>query len=100
LPPELGALDFAYRAHPNAAVSLADRSSPMSTPALLDWPTVHKNMQWSVVLLLGGGLALAHACKVGTAKIRSVVVHLDQNSLKVVAQDRPRRRIDVYGQCS
>jgi len=47
-------------------VSFVDRSAPVSTPSLLDWPTVHRNMQWSVVLLLGGGLALAYACKVST----------------------------------
>ena len=45
-------------------VSFVDRSAPVSTPALLDWQTVHKNLPWSVVLLLGGGFALAFACKV------------------------------------
>ena len=33
-------------------------------PALLDWKFVHENMAWSVILLLGGGFALADAVKV------------------------------------
>jgi sodium-dependent dicarboxylate transporter 2/3/5 len=32
-------------------------------PALLDWETVHKKMPWSVIIVLGGGFALADACK-------------------------------------
>ena len=33
-------------------------------PAFLDWKFVHENMAWSVILLLGGGFALADAVKV------------------------------------
>ena len=33
-------------------------------PSLLDWKFVHENMAWSVILLLGGGFALADAVKV------------------------------------
>uniref|UniRef100_A0A670JQ40 Solute carrier family 13 member 2 n=1 Tax=Podarcis muralis TaxID=64176 RepID=A0A670JQ40_PODMU len=29
------------------------------TPALLDWPTVNQKMPWNIVILLGGGFALA-----------------------------------------
>ncbi len=31
---------------------------------LLDWETVHHKMSWGVVILLGGGFALAESCKV------------------------------------
>lgn len=41
-----------------------DTTPPGPTPALLDWPTVHKEMQWGVILLLGGGFAIADACRV------------------------------------
>lgn len=30
---------------------------------ILTWPVLQKKMQWGVMLLLGGGLALADLCK-------------------------------------
>lgn len=32
-------------------------------PALLTWKTVHEKMPWSIIILLGGGFALAHGCE-------------------------------------
>jgi sodium-dependent dicarboxylate transporter 2/3/5 len=36
----------------------------MASPSLLNWQTIHSKMPWSLVLLLGGGFALAKATKV------------------------------------
>ena len=33
-------------------------------PALLEWDVVSQKMAWNVIILLGGGFALAEACKV------------------------------------
>jgi len=38
-------------------------NSRKSSPALLDWPTVEKRLPWGVILLLGGGFALADITK-------------------------------------
>ena len=43
---------------------LSDTTAPTIAPALLDWSTVHVMMPWSIILLLGGGFALADGCKV------------------------------------
>jgi len=53
-----------------------DTSRPVGpAPALLDWPTVNNRMPWSVILLLGGGFALADACQV----LRLSVVVIDDD---------------------
>ncbi|XP_064612534.1 Na(+)/citrate cotransporter-like [Liolophura sinensis] len=40
-----------------------DDSPPGPRPALLDWYTVTHKFSWGIVLLLGGGFALAKACQ-------------------------------------
>lgn len=45
-------------------VLCAAEKPPGPAKPILDWPTVNKQMPWSVIILLGGGFALADACKV------------------------------------
>ncbi|XP_013394197.1 solute carrier family 13 member 5-like [Lingula anatina] len=40
-----------------------DQKKPGPSPALLDWKTVEKNFPWGVVILLGGGFALADSAQ-------------------------------------
>ena len=35
-------------------------------PPLLDWNTVQQKLPWGVIILLGGGFALADMCKVSS----------------------------------
>ena len=37
---------------------------PRWGPPLLDWKAVHTKMSWGVLILLGGGFALADVCEV------------------------------------
>ena len=39
-------------------------TSSEPSPALLNWQVIHRKMPWSLVLLLGGGFAIAKACTV------------------------------------
>lgn len=41
-----------------------ERKAPFYPPALLDWKVVQDRLPWSIVLLLGGGFALAKGCEV------------------------------------
>lgn len=40
------------------------QKKPKAPPALLEWNVVHKQMPWNIVLLLGGGYALATGSEV------------------------------------
>jgi len=51
-------------------VTAADATPPAPAPPLLDWETVHAKMQWGVIMLLGGGFAIADAVKVSLASMR------------------------------
>ncbi|XP_054756074.2 Na(+)/citrate cotransporter-like [Lytechinus pictus] len=37
---------------------------PVKITPILTWPVIHEKMAWNVILLLGGGAALADGCKV------------------------------------
>jgi sodium-dependent dicarboxylate transporter 2/3/5 len=53
--------------------------SEHSDSTILDWPTVSKNINWGVLLLLGGGLALSQGLQDSgaTAKIADQIASLD-----------------------
>lgn len=42
----------------------APQSDSGPTPALLTWKVTQKKMPWGIILLLGGGFALAKGCEV------------------------------------
>ncbi|XP_028564162.2 solute carrier family 13 member 2 [Podarcis muralis] len=51
IPSEVPRCGFRSRTPPGGQIRV--------TPALLDWPTVNQKMPWNIVILLGGGFALA-----------------------------------------
>lgn len=60
-----------------------------TSPMLLDWKTVHEKTSWSVILLLGGGFAMAKGCE------RSGLSAWLGNSLKVL-EDLPQTIIVMF----
>lgn len=51
---------------------LTDRYHGKSVPALLPWKAAEKMVPWGVVLLLGGGFALAHGSQVYQYTLNSI----------------------------
>ena len=49
---------------PLSSLHIADLRSAAPSPGLLGWQVIHDRMPWSLVLLLGGGFALAKATQV------------------------------------
>ncbi|XP_027195412.2 Na(+)/citrate cotransporter-like [Dermatophagoides pteronyssinus] len=61
----------------------ADPSNLANSPMLLDWKSTREKVSWSVMLLMGGGFAMAKGCELSGL---SVVVG---NSLQVLQQFPP-----------
>lgn len=45
---------------------------------LLNWDVVHERMPWNIILLLGGGFALAKASEVNTEKLPLIVIYSER----------------------
>jgi len=56
-------LVFILPTHYNFWPFIGSDRIPKSSPALLNWITVEKKLPWGVIILLGGGFALAKASK-------------------------------------
>jgi di/tricarboxylate transporter len=68
-----------------------DLTIPKAAPPLISWKRVQKGLAWDVILLLGGGFALANMIKVSGlaetlgAKIRSLVVGRTESMICLMA---------------
>jgi sodium-dependent dicarboxylate transporter 2/3/5 len=51
-----------WRLSPGTQTNLSN--TLQSVPRLLDWKTVEKNLPWGIIVLMGGGFAMAEGCKV------------------------------------
>lgn len=47
---------------------MQERKKFKAPPTLLEWKVVHKRMPWNIILLLGGGYALASGSEVKKQK--------------------------------
>ncbi len=57
-----------------SSTSAFEAARPIDT--LLDWKTIHNNMAWGLILLMGGGYALADAAQVTCVNKRFQVADL------------------------
>lgn len=55
---------------------LGSKPKIRAPPALLDWKVVHQKMPWNIVLLLGGGFALAKGSEVTFSCLPGICVLL------------------------
>ncbi|KAI0239543.1 Solute carrier family 13 member 5 [Lamellibrachia satsuma] len=53
---------FVFPSRMPSFTCFSQTQSAIAAPGLLDWPTVKRKMAWNVILLMGGGFALADAC--------------------------------------
>lgn len=53
-----------FNTHSEFAESVAPHQTSGSTPRLLTWKVAQKKLPWGIVLLLGGGFALAKGSEV------------------------------------